>query len=229
MLEAVSRNRIHAPRERFVAIHRVLRERICLLIHPPGAALSETELAQEFGVSRTPIRRVLQTLEGEGLVETTPSVGSIVTAVDLKALRDAYALRMKLAEFLGDMNPVADPGSVLAAAREMVAECQSLEGRCDVVALGQVSHRLQDELLALSGNGEYRRVTEALYYKTIRAFLQILPELNWRAEVTAQAEEIAEIIASLEAGDIRAVGFIRRNHIARTLNRITSFMLGQQG
>ncbi|WP_026221112.1 MULTISPECIES: GntR family transcriptional regulator [Ancylobacter] len=214
------------PRERFSAIHRALRDRICLLIYPPGTALSEAELAREFGVSRTPMRRVMQALENEGLIETTPNVGSMVTSVELKSLRDAYALRMKLAELLGDLNPASMLDAITATLRELLAECQPLSGQVDVRALAQISHRLQDEILHLSGNAEYRQVSEVLYYKTIRAYLEILPELNWAAEVAAQADEITEILASLAAGDIRAVGFIRRNHIARTLNRITSFMLG---
>lgn len=214
------------PRERFAAIHHSLRDRICLLIYPPGTALSEAELAREFGVSRTPMRRVMQALENEGLIETTPNVGSMVTSVELKSLRDAYALRMKLAELLGDLNPASMLDAVMAALRELLAECQPLGAGSDVRSLAQISHRLQDEILLLSGNAEYRQISEVLYYKTIRAYLEILPDLNWPAEVSAQADEINEILASLSAGDIRAVGFIRRNHIARTLNRITSFMLG---
>ncbi|MGN8119230.1 GntR family transcriptional regulator [Labrys sp. 22185] len=217
-----------SPRQRFAAIHQTLRNRICLLIYPPGAALSEAELAREFGVSRTPMRRVMQALENEGLIETTPSVGSMVTAVDLRALRDAYSLRIKLAELLGELSPATTFTRTIATLRELAAECTPLVVDHDVRALAQISHRLQDEILQLSGNAEYRIISEVLYYKTIRAYLQILPELNWSPEILSQAEEIGEIIASLEACDVKAVGFIRRNHIARTLNRITSFMLGER-
>ncbi|CAM5761205.1 hypothetical protein LMIY3S_00061 [Labrys miyagiensis] len=217
-----------SPRQRFAAIHQTLRNRICLLIYLPGAALSEAELAREFGVSRTPMRRVMQALENEGLIETTPSVGSMVTAVDLRALRDAYALRLKLAELLGDLSPATNFAATISSLRELAAECTPLMVNHDVQALAQISHRLQDEILQLSGNAEYRLISEVLYYKTIRAYLQILPDLNWAPEVLAQAEEIGEIVASLEAGDVKAVGFIRRNHIARTLNRITSFVRGER-
>src|SRR5690606_38977516 len=54
-------------RERFERIYRILRNRICLLEYPPGARLSEEELAEEFRISRTPVRRVLARLESEGL------------------------------------------------------------------------------------------------------------------------------------------------------------------
>ena len=48
---------------RFQALYRELRDRISLLQYPPGTALRESALADEFGVSRTPIRRALHQLE----------------------------------------------------------------------------------------------------------------------------------------------------------------------
>ncbi|MDX3925949.1 MAG: GntR family transcriptional regulator [Shinella sp.] len=226
MLDIVTNAEGSTPRARFAALHRTLRDCICLLTYPPGAALSETELAKTFGMSRTPIRRVLQMLEAEGLVETKPNVGSIVTTVDLKALRDAFALRIRLSELLGDMNPIGDFGPVITALEELLSECRVLVDRQDVGALCAISHRLQDVLLGLSANSEYRAVTDALYYKTIRAYYTILIELDWRMEAKAQVEEIHEILVSLHANDVRAVGLVRRNHIVRTLSRIMTFMVG---
>jgi DNA-binding GntR family transcriptional regulator len=213
------------PRARFTNLHRILRDRICLLSYLPGAAISEAELAREFGISRTPIRRVLQMLEVEGLVETKPNVGSIVTAVDLKSLRDAFALRVKLSELLGDMNPVGELKPVVKTLPALASECRSLLTKPDVGALCLISHQLQHALLGLSGNSEYRLVTQALYFKTIRAYYTILPELDWTMECTAQLEEISDIIASLESQDVRAVGLVRRNHIVRTLSRIMTFLM----
>jgi DNA-binding GntR family transcriptional regulator len=214
------------PRAKFANLHRALRDRICLLEYPPGAALSETDLARQFALSRTPIRRVLQMLETEGLVETKPNVGSIVTTVDLKSLRDAFALRVKLSELLGDMSPVGHFDKVLAALDTLFASSKVLIEHCDTGALCLISHRLQEALLGLSGNFEYRLMTESLYFKTIRAYYTILPELDWHSEAQAQVDEIQEIVVSLQANDIRAVGLIRRNHIVRTLSRITGFMAG---
>ena len=49
-------------RERFERIYNTIRDRICLIEYEPGARLGEEELAREFGVSRTPVRRVLARL-----------------------------------------------------------------------------------------------------------------------------------------------------------------------
>lgn len=59
--------RTAAPRGQAIEIHRVLRDRICLLQYRPGELLVETELAAEFNVSRTPVRQALQRLDYEAL------------------------------------------------------------------------------------------------------------------------------------------------------------------
>ena len=64
-----------------------LRQRICLSDPSEEWLLHEGRLGQEFGVSRTPVRQVLQRLAFEGLVETRSGIGTVVTALD-PALRD---------------------------------------------------------------------------------------------------------------------------------------------
>ena len=63
----------------------------------PAARLSEEELAQEFEISRTPVRRVLARLESEGLIEARHGVGTIVTDVEIEELAQVYHLRLELA------------------------------------------------------------------------------------------------------------------------------------
>ena len=87
-------------------IYLELRERIAVLTYPPGTALSETKLAEEFGVSRTPIRQVLQHLEFDGLVEAKHGIGTIVSAIDFMYLQQVYALRLKLITLIAELSPM---------------------------------------------------------------------------------------------------------------------------
>src|SRR4051794_16254292 len=96
------------PNERFQFMYTQLRDRICTNRYPPGTILSETELATEFGVSRTPLRRVLQRLSYDGLVEIRNGVGNYVTDVDTRTVADLYRLRMRLAELIGEFSNEED-------------------------------------------------------------------------------------------------------------------------
>ena len=63
-------------------LYHILEDEICTLKILPGEALSENQLCKRFGVSRTPIRSVLQRLEQNRFVQIIPCKGTIVTAID---------------------------------------------------------------------------------------------------------------------------------------------------
>jgi DNA-binding GntR family transcriptional regulator len=62
-------------------------------IYTPGETLLESKLADELGVSRTPIREAIRLLELEGLVETSAKKGAAVLGVSSKDVQDIYAIR----------------------------------------------------------------------------------------------------------------------------------------
>ena len=117
---------LSVSRERFERIYRTIRDRICLIEYEPGARLSEEDLAREFGVSRTPLRRVLSRLEGEGLLESRHGVGTFVIDVDLETLIPVYRLRMELAGLIGKLDPIPRTDEDLTRVRALLARCDGL-------------------------------------------------------------------------------------------------------
>ncbi len=87
----VRRGRLVAPQ-----IYFDLRERIVSVSLVPGELLSEVRIAQDYGVSRTPVREAFKRLEEEGLLEVVPKVGSFVARIDLDAVRDSQFIRETL-------------------------------------------------------------------------------------------------------------------------------------
>ena len=117
---------------------------------PPGAALSENELAAALGVSRTPVRESLILLSEEGLVQVFPQVGSFVSRVDPDSVADAQFLReaVELAS-LDDIPAEPDP-AVVAELRENLDEQQAPGiGLEEFFALDEEFHH---GLLRLSGH-----------------------------------------------------------------------------
>lgn len=62
----------------------------------PGARVTETELAEMFKVSRTPVRQALQKLEVEGFLEIRPKQGCFIRQVDIAKISDYYDVRVGL-------------------------------------------------------------------------------------------------------------------------------------
>jgi DNA-binding GntR family transcriptional regulator len=70
--------------------YEMLRDEILDLKLPPGCPIDEVQLAEKFGMSRTPIREALVRLAGEGLVETLPNRSSMVSTIDVLNLHTFY-------------------------------------------------------------------------------------------------------------------------------------------
>lgn len=75
---------------------KVLRERISLHEIPPGSKLLESQLAADFGVSRTVVREAFTELELRGLIERVPNRGAIVSRLALEQVYEIYDAREAL-------------------------------------------------------------------------------------------------------------------------------------
>lgn len=206
------------------AIYKTIRERITLLQYPPGETLSENALAAEFGISRTPVRRVLQRLEFEGLVVSRQGVGTLVTTVDIKLLKEVYAFRIKLAELIGDLSSVPSNEGDLDTLRSVLERCEAMHDQQDYEALARLNMEFNNTLISFISNKPFREVSDRLYYQTARVWPQILPDMDWTEEVSFMGTEIKQIIEALEAGDMRRVGQVRRDHISKSLSRIQRYL-----
>ncbi|MBQ2697893.1 MAG: GntR family transcriptional regulator, partial [Clostridia bacterium] len=77
-------------------IFQVLEQDILNGKYPSGTNLTEKELCEEFGVSRTPLREALCQLELEGLVECIPNKGAVVLGISDQDINDIYAIELAL-------------------------------------------------------------------------------------------------------------------------------------
>jgi DNA-binding GntR family transcriptional regulator len=210
---------------RFQTLYREIRDRICLLQYPPGAMLSENKLAAEFGVSRTPIRRVLQRLEFEGLVVSKQGIGTLVTIVDLQYLKEVYALRLKLAEAIGELSPVRPSEEKIATLEGLLEAVEAMRSQYNPQELARLYNAFQAEMIQLIGNRPLREISEQLFHQTARVWLQILPDLDWAEEVNYIYDEIRDVIKALRANNMQTMAQVRRTHMALLLAR-TSHYLG---
>jgi DNA-binding GntR family transcriptional regulator len=215
-------------RERFERIYKTIRDRICLLEYQPGERLGEEELAREFHVSRTPIRRVLSKLESEGLLESRHGVGTFVTDVDIDSLAQVFQLRMELAELLGKLDPIPRSEDDLARVRALLARCDKLLKKPDPKAYARLNMDFFQELGAMVGNAPLREISERLYYLTTRIWLKSVPHLNLPDEIEVFRREMADILQAMEVGDLEAVGHIRRSHISMSVKRMKRYPDGKK-
>ena len=200
-------------------IYQCLRERICLLKYPPSTVLRETVLADEFNVSRTPIRAVLQQLAHSGLIESRDGVGNLVTDLEFAEVRDIYEMRQKVAELIGQMNPLAFTQEHRNVIGNLVMRADALQAGFVIEAYWQINHELHQLITTVIGNSALLSTWDTLYYQAARIWYQDA-QRDSSGVVAALQAELSEMQRAILQSDALALGYIQRNYIAYGLARL---------
>ncbi|WP_344772253.1 GntR family transcriptional regulator [Nocardioides panacisoli] len=199
-----------------MSAYEAIRSAIVEGRYEPGARLVEQRIAEQFALSRTPVREALRTLEAEGLVLIEPNRGATVRSLGVEEVVDLYGLRARLegyaAELAAERHDDADlaaidagiadfgaaveaePGDTVEQTRALDAANRRIHGA--VVAAAR--HRQLDQLLA-------RTVDAALVFRSFRAF---------RPEQTRQSHEFHQLVrAAVAAREPARAGALMVEHI----------------
>lgn len=219
-----------APRRRgsgVRVVYQQLRDEILDLQMPPGSPVDEAQLAERFGMSRTPIREALIRLTGEGLVENLPNRSTIVSNIDLPNLHcffDAFTLMHRVTARQAAQNhhpsELALIGQHQASFRAAVSAQDALAmiatNRDFHAAIAEAGHNPYFTGLFLRLLDEGRRLLR-LYYQS---FDNQLPR--------QYADEHDQIIAAIAARDIEACDRLGRLHADQIVQQIQQFFACDQ-
>ena len=139
-----------APRALYEEVAELLRQRIFRRELAPGSWIDEVKLAQEYGISRTPLREALKVLAAEGLVTMKVRRGAYVTEVSEQDLAEVYHL---LALLESDAAAVVAGKASPAELKELQALHRDLAGAVkDRDRFFALNERFHMKLLELAGN-----------------------------------------------------------------------------
>ena len=139
-----------APRALYEEVAELLRQRIFRRELEPGSWIDEVKIAQEFGISRTPLREALKVLAAEGLITMKVRRGAYVTEVSEQDLDEVYHL-LSLLE--SDAAAVAATRATEAQLAELRSLHQELEGAVhERDRFFAINERFHMRLLEISGN-----------------------------------------------------------------------------
>ncbi len=208
---------------RFEVIHSEIRRRICFLIYPPGQRLSEVALAEEFGVSRTPIRSVLARLEAEGLVESQQGSSTRVTKIELSALKDEYELRMSMAELTGEMGVIPATEIDFQEIAQICDDLQKMKLDPKAVEYARINLNFHNVFLRRVRNNSLRTLIDQMYFKTSRIWLSNLPSMNWTEEIDQFFNQVVMMRDLLLINDDRGIGLMQRHVINSSFIRLMKY------
>ena len=179
-------------------VYEELKAAIVGLRLAPGDPLREATLAEQLGVSKTPIREALTRLEQEGLVETTSFKGAVVTGYSRQDLIEIYELRELLenAAARAAAESMAEPD--LARLGQISRESRRLKKGDDAAALAALISEFDDVLFDQIRNSRIRALVGNL-----RAHLTRIGHLTAEipGRIGASVDEHDKIVEAIAAHD----------------------------
>ena len=203
-------------------VYEMLRDEILTLALAPGRPIDEVNLAERFGMSRTPIREALVRLAGEGLVETLPNRSAVVANIDFAKLHtffDAITLMYRVTTRLAAQYHRPEDLEVIRGHQARYARAVAAKDPLAMIAINRDFHAAIAEAgrnpyftaLTLRVLDDGRRILR-LYYQS---FNDHLPQ--------EYSEEHNDIIAAIAARDIDLCDRLSSAHADQIVRQIRAF------
>ena len=173
-----------------------LREAIIKGELRPGERLLEVQLAEQLGVSRTPIREAIRKLELEGLVIMLPRRGATVAGITKKHLEEVLEIRKALEVLAVDLACDKMTEENLNKLRRMEEEFELAIQSDDIVKLADLDEEFHRLIHQSGGNERLSNILETLREQIYRYRLEALKDRYQRKELVKQHRAIVEGIAN---------------------------------
>jgi DNA-binding GntR family transcriptional regulator len=180
----------------------------------PGETLVERRLAEQLGVSKTPVREALIGLASTGLVTISPNRGVTVRDLSPEDLRRASEVRLLLEPWAVGVSTRLDRVETARTARAALTEASALLSGADLVALSLANRRFHRALYAACDNDLVVQQLDNMRDLATLGTVTVLWPANptWAQEHT----EHEAILAAVEAGDAPSAERLTRAHIKRS-------------
>lgn len=187
----------------------------------PGERLMEIRLADQLGVSRTPVRDAIHKLVEEGLVSMVPRCGAVVARITDKDMRDVLEVRTTLEELAVSLcaeRITPDGVERLKAANE---EFRMTVATGELIKIAQADVAFHDIIYSITENKRLLQIINELREQIYRYRLEYIKNDSARLQLIKEHELIIRCISE---GDIDNAKSAIREHIKNQMNDIASVL-----
>ncbi|MFF5567837.1 GntR family transcriptional regulator [Streptomyces sp. NPDC012623] len=177
-----------------------------------GTLLTEGELAEAVGVSRTPVREALLKLEVEGLIKLYPKKGALVLAVSAQEIADVVETRLLVEEF-AVRKAVPASAALIARLEERLEEQRRRAEDGDLAAVAVSDRSFHAEIVRHAGNQILLKLYDQLRDRQLRMGVAVLEAHPDR--IAKNVTEHAEMLEAIRAGDADRAAACVRSHVSR--------------
>jgi DNA-binding GntR family transcriptional regulator len=204
-------------------IYQAIKKRIVFMKYDSAQVLNEKALAEEFGVSRTPVREVILRLQYEKLLEIIPRGGIFVKKIDFQELKDVFLTRILVEGEVSKLATIHITQDQLREIEKIKEECERMINSSNPEELIQIDINLRNVINSAANRPILREISDYLYYQTLRIWYLVFNKTSFSVEVEQQVEEIEKTLEFLRSGDPKFAENCGREIVIDYLNRISKY------
>jgi DNA-binding GntR family transcriptional regulator len=198
-------------------IYADLRTELVSLERRPGEVISEAEIAQSYGVSRTPVREAILKLSDEGLVDIFPQSGINVSRIPIAALPETLVIRKALEETTTRLAAECATPSQILTLHSMLERQREAEAAQDREAFHQADELFHATIAEIAKYPGIWRLIQHVKVNVDRFRRLTLPQTGRMARVIVEHQAI---LSAIEAHDPGAAAAAMGQHLERLLGDI---------
>ena len=187
---------VHRATTVAATIYRDLRTDIVSAHRKPGDPIAEKQIAESYGVSRTPVREAVLKLADEGLIEIFPQSGTFVARIPVAALPEATVIRKTLEAATVRLAAERATRSRIAELRAGLERQRECEAAHDVNGFHEADEDFHALIADIAGYPGFWTLTQQVKVQVDRCRRLTLPASRRLGEVIAEHESIADAIAN---------------------------------
>ncbi|AWN35515.1 GntR family transcriptional regulator [Methylobacterium radiodurans] len=203
-------------------LRQVIEEEIVAGRLAAGSRLDEVQLAERFGVSRTPIREALLQLAATGLVETKPRRGTVVSAPSADLLLAMFETMAELEAACGRFAARRLVPADEAALRTALAACAAAAASGDTEAYYAENYTFHTVIYRASRNAFLSEQAHTLH-RRLAPYRRL--QLRARHRLGQSLAEHEAVVAAILSGDAATAAERLRGHVVVQGDRFTDLMM----
>lgn len=182
-----------------------------------GEFLTEGALAQELGISRTPVREALLKLQAEDFVTLLPKKGIFIRGASLREIREVMEARLMIELFAAE-HTMETRTDITRTLRDLLREQTKAIDAGNVEEFIQIDHQFHYTIVNSSGNSLLKKFYDSLRDRQIRMGIRAMAYSRERMKRVLEEHEM--ITVALEQNDSDRLKQCIRTHLEATRKRL---------
>lgn len=198
-------------------VYRALKTEIIKGSLKPGTKLSEGKIAEQMGVSRTPVREALKELAAEGFVKMNPNQAVVVSNTSVEDVQEVLQIRGVLEGLAARLSATIINGEEIIELERYIKQMENFTNKNDALSYSEADAEFHELILNICGNKRLIQIRKNLSDQAHRYRIR---SLNIPGRLKYSLKEHRKIVEALKRKDSEQADRLSQKHIENVLKNI---------